>query len=231
MQQVVPIGQIKANDNNPRFIRDERFEQLRKSLIEFPEMLHLRPLVVDEQYIVLGGNMRLRAVQHLQGLEENEIQGLIEHALFHRGLKLDQMGKTIAEATPEQKAAYRAQLEELFYGETLHIMVAAGLTEAQKKEFVIKDNASFGSWDMDALANGWGDLPLDEWGLDLPKDWLEPEGIELPEEELSVPLCVMKITFEGPEQLQKAEITIQEIIDRQFPGAHFVISNAGKLKD
>jgi hypothetical protein len=182
MQKVVPIGQVKANDNNPRFIKDERFKQLVASIQQFPEMLRLRPLVVDEDYVVLGGNMRLRA------------------------------------------------LVELGYAE-VPIVVANGLSEEQKREFVIKDNASFGSWDMDALANGWGDLPLDEWGLDLPKDWLEPEDVELPEEELSVPLCVMKITFDGPEQLQKAEIVIQELIDRKFPGAHFVISNAGKLKD
>jgi hypothetical protein len=231
MQQVLPIGQIKANDNNPRFIKDERFKQLTESLVQFPEMLQLRPLVVDEDFVVLGGNMRLRAVLHLRKLEEDDKQGDIEHAVFHRGLVLDTMGNTLAEASVEQKAAYRAQLQELFYGETLPITIATGLSEAQKKEFVIKDNASFGSWDMDALANSWGDLPLDSWGLDLPKDWLEPESIELPEDELSVPLCVMKITFEGPEQLQKAEIAIQEIIDRQFPGAHFVISNAGKLKD
>lgn len=46
--------------------------------------------------------------------------------------------------------------------------IVTGLTHEQKREFVIKDNGGFGSWDMDALANSWGDLPLVEWGVNIP---------------------------------------------------------------
>ncbi len=56
--------------------------------------------------------------------------------------------------------------------------MVTGLTPEQKREFVIKDNGSWGEWDMDALANSWDDLPLAEWGVDLPEDWAggeEPE--------------------------------------------------------
>lgn len=48
-----------------------------------------------------------------------------------------------------------------------------GLTEEQKKEFIIKDNIANGEWDMDILANEWDDLPLDDWGLNV--EWAEPE--------------------------------------------------------
>jgi len=63
------------------------------------------------------------------------------------------------------------------------IKIASGLTPEQKREFIIKDNASFGDWDMDVLANAWDDLPLVDWGVDLPEDWgniLDPKpvGIE-----------------------------------------------------
>lgn len=51
-----------------------------------------------------------------------------------------------------------------------------GLTENQKKEFVIKDNIANGEWDMDILANEWDDLPLDDWGLETP-DWQEYEEV------------------------------------------------------
>lgn len=51
----------------------------------------------------------------------------------------------------------------------------SGLTPEQKREFVIKDNGSFGAWDWDALANGWDDLPLTEWGVPIPADWAGPE--------------------------------------------------------
>jgi ParB-like chromosome segregation protein Spo0J len=55
------ITLIKPNPNNPRVIRDAKFKQLVRSIQEFPEMLELRPIVVNEQMITLGGNMRLRA--------------------------------------------------------------------------------------------------------------------------------------------------------------------------
>jgi hypothetical protein len=68
----VKITDIKPNPNNPRYITDEKFETLKKSIKDFPEMLKLRPIVVDDDMVVLGGNMRLKAVTDL-GIEEVEI--------------------------------------------------------------------------------------------------------------------------------------------------------------
>ncbi|MBC6988957.1 ParB N-terminal domain-containing protein [Hymenobacter sp. BT491] len=131
--ELVPIEQVKLNDHNPRLIKDDRFAQLVKSLQEFPEMLHLRPLVVDEDGVVLGGNMRLHALLHLKHTE-------------------------------------------------VPITRALGLTEEQKREFVIKDNGSFGAWDWDTLSSGdWPDAAtLNEWGVDVPKEWadIEPELLD-----------------------------------------------------
>ena len=55
------ISQIKPNPNNPRLIKDNKFKQLVKSIQDFPQMLELRPIVIDENNMVLGGNMRLKA--------------------------------------------------------------------------------------------------------------------------------------------------------------------------
>jgi hypothetical protein len=57
----VKINSIKTNPKNPRLIKDDKFKKLVKSIEEFPQMLELRPIVVDENNIVLGGNMRLKA--------------------------------------------------------------------------------------------------------------------------------------------------------------------------
>jgi ParB-like chromosome segregation protein Spo0J len=57
----VKAGEIKANPNNPRIIKDDKFKKLVKSIQEFPEMLKLRPIVVNDDMVVLGGNMRLKA--------------------------------------------------------------------------------------------------------------------------------------------------------------------------
>ena len=62
------------------------------------------------------------------------------------------------------------------------VIILPGLTEAQEKEITIKDNGAWGEWDWDALANEWGDVPLADWGVDIPADWaadqVEPADAE-----------------------------------------------------
>jgi hypothetical protein len=176
--QIVPITQVVPNTSNPRIIKDDKFKKLVKSIKEFPEMLNLRPIVVDTDMVVLGGNMRLKACQ---------AAGLTE----------------------------------------VPIIVADQLTPEQQAEFIIKDNVGFGEWDWDLLANEWDETLLQEWGLDLPIFLGEPSHDELIGEEKGKP-ATMKITFDSPEQLQKAEIDIQEILDRKYQGAYFSVS-AGEL--
>ena len=120
------ISKLKNNPNNPRFIKDDKFEKLKKSISEFPEMMEKRPIVcvtdVDGKLYPLGGNMRLKALQDL-GYKE----------------------------FPEN-----------------WIMIADNWTEAQRREFIIKDNVGFGEWNWEELANEWDSEQLEEWGLDLP---------------------------------------------------------------
>jgi len=72
MIKQVKISEIKSNPNNPRIIKDDKFRKLVKSVKEFPEMLKLRPIVVNSEMIVLGGNMRLKACKEA-GLKEVHI--------------------------------------------------------------------------------------------------------------------------------------------------------------
>jgi hypothetical protein len=58
-----PINKIKSNPNNPRVIKDEKFKKLVQSLKDLPEMAQVRPIVVNQDMIVLGGNMRLKAMK------------------------------------------------------------------------------------------------------------------------------------------------------------------------
>lgn len=71
--QLVPIGALKANPTNPRVLRDEKFIKLKNSIQSFPDMLNYRGIVAvtdtDGKFMVLGGNMRLRAIQDL-GIKE-----------------------------------------------------------------------------------------------------------------------------------------------------------------
>ena len=88
------INKLKSNESNPRLIKDNKFKQLVQSIKDFPEMLELRPIVIDEDNIILGGNMRYRAC--------------IEAGLTEVPVK-----------------------------------IAEGLSEEQKKEFIVKDNVGF----------------------------------------------------------------------------------------
>ena len=127
----VKLSQIKLNPDNPRRISEKDMERLVKSLTEFPEMMDIREIVVDENMMVLGGNMRTLALR---------------------------------------KAGAKECVAK----------IVTGLTPEQKKEFVIKDNGAWGQWDFDALANGWDDLPLADWGVNVPEDWLDGKVQEDP---------------------------------------------------
>lgn len=65
----IKISEIKLNPNNPRLIKDDKFAKLVKSVKEFPEMLDIRPIVVNSDMIILGGNMRFRAAKEA-GIKE-----------------------------------------------------------------------------------------------------------------------------------------------------------------
>jgi hypothetical protein len=112
------VSELKNHEDNPRIIKDKKYKELLKSIEEFGEMLDIREIVVDENNVVLGGNMRLKALQEL-------------------GIK----NVTVKKVT--------------------------GLNERQKKEFVIKDNVSFGEWNWDNLANSWENEDLNNWGLEV----------------------------------------------------------------
>ena len=59
------LSEIHTNPNNPRLIKDERFKKLCQSIKEFPKMMSLRPIIIDEEGMILGGNMRFKALKEL----------------------------------------------------------------------------------------------------------------------------------------------------------------------
>ena len=136
MIQKIKVSEIRPNPNNPRVIKDDKFKKLLKSITDFPQMLELRPIVVNDDMIVLGGNMRLKALEHL-GIEET------------------------------------------------YIIKAKDLTDKQEQEFIIKDNVGYGEWDWDQLANEWDVEDLDDWGLDLPLDFVKE--LEAEEDDFAIP--------------------------------------------
>ncbi len=70
--ETVKISTVKTNPNNPRVIKDDKFDKLVQSIKDFPKMLEIRPIVVNDDMIVLGGNMRLKACKEA-GLKDVQI--------------------------------------------------------------------------------------------------------------------------------------------------------------
>lgn len=134
MIKKVKIAEVKPNPNNPRLIKDDKFRKLVKSIQEFPDMLNVRPIVVNKDMIVLGGNMRLKAIKEA-GIKEINVD-------------------------------------------------IVDWNEQQQKEFIVKDNASFGEWDWSELANNWDVEELTDWGLDIPN--FNTEGFADKNKELSL---------------------------------------------
>lgn len=141
----------------------------------------LRPIIVDANGIILGGNMRYKALLHL-GYKE----------------------------VPDE-----------------WVKRADDLTEEERRRFIISDNVGFGEWEWETVANEWDVEELADWGLDVPDFAIMPTDEELIGEHKNKP-ATMKITFASPEQLQAAEIDIQELLDRKYKGAYFSVS-AGEL--
>ena len=69
MIKKVKVTEVISNPNNPRLIKDDKFKKLVKSIQDFPDMLNVRPIVVNKDMVVLGGNMRLKAIKEA-GIKE-----------------------------------------------------------------------------------------------------------------------------------------------------------------
>jgi hypothetical protein len=162
MIKKVKITEVIANPNNPRLIKDDKFKKLVKSIQDFPDMLNVRPIVVNKDMVVLGGNMRLKAIKEA--------------------------------------------------GHTEVAVEIVDWTEDQQKEFIIKDNASFGEWDWSDLANNWDSDELTNWGIDiigfsnvedLGEDFILPNGDKSPFQQMTFTLA--------DEQAEQIKNAIEEI--------------------
>lgn len=126
MKQLVTIDKVHKNPDNPRTIKGVKFEKLVNSIKELPKMLEKRPIVVDENMVIQGGNMRYLA-------------------------------------------CIEAGLKEIWIDDM------EDWSEDEKREFVIKDNVSFGEWDFDMLSNSYDVMELDKMGVDLDPNMFKVE--------------------------------------------------------
>lgn len=156
--EIVKLSQIQTNSANPRHIKDDKFAKLVNSIIVFPKMLELRPIVVDDTLVSLGGNMRYRALTFVAEMAIDELKARLCDI------------KDFQKKTEAEKDALIAYWERWQDKPTAPIIKASELSDEEQRQFIIKDNVGYGEWDYEMLANEWDAEDLDVWGLDVWQD-------------------------------------------------------------
>ncbi len=151
----VLLSQVKVNEANPRTITERKLNLLVERLLSFRKMIEIRPVVVDEKMVALGGNMRLRAFDRISRMTLDDIAKVLGKT------------KNFQRLTKAEQEALLSDWQEWLEKPAVYITKASTLTEAEKSEFIIADNASFGEWDYDRLANEWDSEDLRSWGVDV----------------------------------------------------------------
>lgn len=196
------LKEITPNESNPRFIRDEAFLRLKRSVAQFPAMLQKRGLAVrkkGKKWETIGGNMRFRALTDLQA-------EIADPEKFKKTYKVK---------------AKEIQVLESYFAEGIPCIDCSEFTEEEVQRFVIADNVPFGEWDTDVLANEWSADDLAEWGLDIEFAQPEPEAFEddyqIPDE-IETDIVLGDLFEIGPHRLLCGDSTKVEDVERLMNG-------------
>lgn len=154
--ETVKLSQVQVNEANPRTITNEKFQKLVNSVLALPKMLELRPIVVDNMMVALGGNMRFRALTAISDLSEDELKS-----------RLFSINDVKKKTEGEQQALLTHWLRWRD-SPTAIIIKATELSDAEQREFIIKDNIGYGEWDTDSLTAQWDNEELVDWGIEFP---------------------------------------------------------------
>lgn len=154
--ETVKLSQVQVNEANPRTITNEKFQKLVNSVLALPKMLELRPIVVDNMMVALGGNMRFRALTAISDLSEDELKS-----------RLFSLNDVKKKTEGEQQALLTHWLRWRD-SPTAIIIKASELSDAEQREFIIKDNIGYGEWDTDSLTAQWDNEELVDWGIEFP---------------------------------------------------------------
>lgn len=206
----VKVSQIAVNLANPRTITDADFRKLVNSILVLPKMLNLRPIVVDSTFTALGGNMRSKALNYIAEMTE---EALVEELEACNGFK---------KKNQEEQDALKAYWLKWHDNPVCPVVKADELTDAEKQEFIIKDNSSFGKWDFDALANEWDAEDLADWGVDVWQgnssldmdSFFDAEDPKEKDSDLSIKITVPEGQKENEDEIR----TFLEQLKVKFPG-------------
>lgn len=158
------VGALNTSEHNPRQITEDDFAELVKSLLLLPKGLYYRPVVVDDRNIALAGNMRLRALKYIHELGFDDLAEILRAS--YRFRHFDEA----------KQSALLNYWREWQMHPTVPTLYASELDEDEQQQFIIKDNLSFGTFDIDMLANEYDIAAIIDDGFDI--DLLPKSAIE-----------------------------------------------------
>lgn len=147
----INLHDLVENQDNPRSIEPQQMQKLVESILTFPKMLQMRPIVCNENRVILGGNMRFRALLNIEQMEDEAIKGAIEAV----AVKL----------TDGEKQQLCSHWEKWKAEPKVEVVIADSLSDEETDEFIIKDNVYFGSWDEEKLKGVFDVDDMQRWGL------------------------------------------------------------------
>lgn len=147
----INLHDLVENQDNPRSIEPQQMQKLVESILTFPKMLQMRPIVCNENRVILGGNMRFRALLNIEQMEDEAIKGAIEAV----AVKL----------TDGEKQQLCSHWEKWKAEPKVEVVIADSLSDEETDEFIIKDNVYFGSWDEEKLKGAFDVDDMQRCGL------------------------------------------------------------------
>lgn len=150
----LPLGEVKLNQVNPRTISNKKLQELIQSVLLFPQMLRIRPMVVDKNNVVLGGNQRLTALTKIEGYKEHDLKAVLS------------LTKEYQSMTDKLKQDIISYWLTWIDKPEVEVIDASMLSPEKQAEFIAKDNLSYGEWDPVKLSQLFDVDQLSEWGFD-----------------------------------------------------------------
>lgn len=147
----IKVTQLKVNPENPRTISEFMMGKLTESLLVFPKMLELRPIILNKDKVALGGNQRLQVLLNILNMEDAEIEEYLENQSKYR-------------LAPEEK---QNELKSFWNkwkdNPVVPAKIADDMTPEEEKEFLAKDNLHYGEDDVEVLKKEYDRSDIEEY--------------------------------------------------------------------
>lgn len=218
----LPLEVVQENRNNPRIISDAKFEKLVDSILTFPKMLEIRPVVIDKDNVAIGGNRRHGALQRIASMTKEAI--------------VDRLGgvRDFSDMTDKEQKVLVGHWSAWLKKPTVTVVDGDELTEQERTKFIILDNVSSGDWDWAQLEN-WNSEQLEGWGVSyempdfggMPFDESNPDGGRKKTE--TERLSEVKFTDCYYTPVEKPSIKLEDCIDLELFNKKVDVINNSEL--